>query len=233
MSDETSSDEQNNLGTSRRTLLKGAAVGAGALWVAPAVLTLAADPAAASPGGCVICSNSKVTGAGQSLFLGTTATGTGTDYGNGTSAAVAGYTVTGSIVASNGNNSNSVFTTATTSGTPSTAILKRDFSSLCISRLALAAGVPFSFSAGTLTNGSSITGTNGVSKIVLTFYSTAGGTGTALTPTQTLTSGSLTATGNIPQGTLSFSIVMTLGRQGGGSGAFGTADNLSLTLGAC
>ena len=50
MSDEISSDEQNRPGTSRRTLLKGAAVGAGALWVAPVIDSFTAPGGGQSSG---------------------------------------------------------------------------------------------------------------------------------------------------------------------------------------
>lgn len=55
MSDADTIEEAAPRGPSRRTLLKGAAVGAGALWVAPTVATLTATPAAASPAGCPSC----------------------------------------------------------------------------------------------------------------------------------------------------------------------------------
>ena len=50
MSEEIWSDEDHGGRTSRRTLLKGATLGVGALWVAPAISTLTATPAAASTG---------------------------------------------------------------------------------------------------------------------------------------------------------------------------------------
>ena len=70
--------------TSRRTMLKGAAVGAGAVLVAPSVLTLGATPAAASPAGCNAC--------GQNMMIGTTTPGTGQNFGDGTATALAGWT---------------------------------------------------------------------------------------------------------------------------------------------
>ena len=51
-------------GLSRRRLLQAGAVGAGALWVTPAVLSFGATPAAASPLGCLIC-NTQILTAGQ------------------------------------------------------------------------------------------------------------------------------------------------------------------------
>jgi len=68
MAEDTESAQPDDAGTTRRTLLKGAAIGAGALWVAPAVLSFDALPAAASPAGCELCGQQiPINGAGNSL----------------------------------------------------------------------------------------------------------------------------------------------------------------------
>ena len=198
--------------TSRRTLLKGAAVGAGAVLVAPSVLTLSATPAAASPAGCNACS--------QNMMIGTTTPGTGQNFGDGTAAALAGWTSVSGV-----SSTGSVFQ-GTTTGT-NTATFTRDFSAACTARFGTQTPVPFTFS-GTLTAGHQ----SSPSSLTLRFYSGPNATGSILY-TETLTGAGGSSSFTIPSGTSSMRVVMTLGATNNGGQQGGTADNIAVQLGIC
>lgn len=66
--DETTDASRGGSGVSRRGLIKGAGLAAGAAWVVPSVLTLSASPAMASPLGCLVCGQPfAINGAGNDL----------------------------------------------------------------------------------------------------------------------------------------------------------------------
>ncbi|MCU0309567.1 MAG: hypothetical protein MUE36_01315 [Acidimicrobiales bacterium] len=201
---ETTPEAPPHPGPSRRTVLKGAAVGAGALWVTPTVLSLGATPAAASPAGCNIC----LPPANQLIPLA---------VGNGTS--LVGWTNQANIEAVGG-----VFRTSNFFTQGSARFVPPDFTTECIARFASQTPVDLTLAANLTAPGSP-------SSVTVTFYSTPGGVGTPVGSPITIASNTVqSASGPIPPGAVSLRVTMTTGFW---LFARGTVDNITLTVGTC
>jgi hypothetical protein len=202
---------------SRRALLKGVTLGAGAALVAPTVLTLAATPAAASPAGCNAC--------GQNMMIGTTTPGTGQNFGDGTVAALAGWTAVSNISSVGG-----VFRGTGASFAPGTAVFTRTFSPECQARFGTQELVSF-FLAGTLLPGTLLGGST-ASTVQLVFLDSSNAQ--IGTPFTISSAGPALLPGFVPTTAASFRLTMTLPRRDGFlDGVSGRADDIVVQLAVC
>jgi len=217
MSSEVSSDDDDNQGLSRRTLLKGAAVGAGTLWVAPTVLTLTATPAAASAAGCLDC--------GTALAI------------NGTGTSLTGWNPVGSSPAWDLSTGGRFAAVNGALGSVNVRDQVYPFSSACQARFADGSQPQAKLRVTGQLRGNEV---NAVATFVIGFYGDAGATGTPISTTSlSTTSATITQAGpvvaNVPLGTVALRLTVSLPHKAaaGAAGTNGQADNLTATLQGC